>query len=43
MAERRTTKKTTSIVIGAPDEKIQKVVAASGNVTTNANTNTTTI
>ena len=35
MAERRTTKKTTSTVIGAPDEKIQKVVAASGNVTTN--------
>ena len=39
MAERRTTKKTTSTVIGAPDEKIQKVVAASGNVTTNTEDN----
>ena len=39
MAERRTTKKTTSTVIGAPDEKIQKVVAASRNVTTNTEDN----
>ena len=39
MAERRTKKKTTSTVIGAPDEKIQKVVAASGNVTTNTEDN----
>ncbi len=39
MAERRTTKKTTSTVIGAPDEKIQKVVAASRNFTTNTEDN----